>query len=125
MSYTHTWEKKGLLAVHAGELTCESILSSINSMCGDARFDDIDYRIVDFRSIEKLNITVDETKIIAHHDIASAKSNPRIRLAIVSGDESVRALSALYESEAAEVSWKIQIFSSMDKARLWVSQRDD
>ncbi len=121
MPYTNKWESKGLLTKHYGVVTIDEILHSINEVCGDERFDDIHYRLIDLLDVEKVVSTIEDIDAIIALDMASSRFNKKIKLAIVSNGESMQALTAYFISQANELPWEIHSFSTNDEAREWVS----
>lgn len=120
MPYKNMWESKGLLTKHYGVVSLDEILFSINEMCGDERFDDINYRLVDLLDVEKVASTIEDIDAIIALDMVSSIFNKKIKLAIVSSDEGMQALAAYFISQADELPWDIHSFSAVEEAREWV-----
>jgi len=121
MSYKFIWESKGLLVEYSGTFSKEEIVSSINEMCGHEKFDNIAYRIVDLTGIDENQVTVDDVKTIVAHDLALSKINSKLKFAVITENESLQGLAALYELESNTIPWEFRQFTTLQKARVWVS----
>ena len=104
MPFTIAWEPSGTYTRFTGEVAGEEIIAHSGELQGDARFDTIRYVIADFLEAE-VSITLDQVREIAAIDAIAARSNPRIRVGIVSGGETMDAGGALYKAEHADSPW--------------------
>jgi len=84
MPYKTTWLANGIIWTYSGVLTGNELLNSNFEIFGDERFDDIRYQIVDLSAVEKVEVTENHMRKIAHLDMAAARTNPRIKVAVVS-----------------------------------------
>ncbi len=121
MAYKHIWEAKGLLAKHYGILTVEEILSSINEMYGNVKFDGISYRIVDLSEVDEIIVAVEDVKKLVAHEVVPSMSNSKLKFAVVSTNEKLPELLAAFKHKGGNIPWEIKIHSTIEEAREWVS----
>ncbi len=104
-----------------GEYTTQQIIDSFASLYGDARFDDTRGQVRNYRDV-KGEFTVDDVRKIAAFDRAAAKTNPNMKVAVVTrADESHSAFAALYDAELYESNWEVNIFTCEQEAMDWVA----
>jgi len=125
LSYQIIWEQHGVVEQFSGSITSAQILSCNESVCADSRFDAIRYQIHDLLDVSMAEITdIAETlqlvERIAATDKAAAKSNPKVRIAIVTRHETLGTLASFYSSELSNSSWTCEIFESVAAARKWL-----
>ena len=96
-------------------------------MQSDPRFDDLRYTLSNYLNIDGLEFDVDKiTHIISKHakiNAAASLSNPHIKRAIVTTDETVIAFANLYiaESESEKNAWQLNVFSNLADAQAWIN----
>lgn len=123
MPYTTTWEAHGVVWNYSGTLTGNELLQSNLEIFGDERFDDIRYQIVDLTAVNAMEVTGKHMRKIAHLDMAAARTNPRVRVAVVTTSEGGIDITDIYNQYTAEKSpWQTKIFSTREAAEAWVSQ---
>lgn len=121
MPYTIEWHDRGIVWTYTGTLTGPELLQSNFEIFGDGRFDEIEYQIADLTGVEKFELTETHMQKIAHLDMAAARSNPRIRVAVVTGSKTGVELTRIYQKNVTEKStWKIGIFENPEDARIWL-----
>jgi hypothetical protein len=122
MPYTTAWERRGVVWRYWGTVSGEEILRSNQEIYGDARFDEMDYQIVDFTSVERFEVTEEDMVVMAANDRAAALTNPSVLVAVAARDALIKDLSALYEAETAESPWQHSVFESVEDARAWATR---
>jgi len=120
MTINIKWEDKGIYWKCSGIVTAEEIFETDKKINGDSRCDDVRYQIIDLLDVTDLNVKAREVTEIAHYDKAAALSNPRMKIAIVSKDETIQSLASLYLAESMESQWKSSIFNTIEDALEWV-----
>lgn len=126
MPYTTTWHDRGIVWTYTGTLNGPELLESNFEIFGDERFDDIEYQIADLTGVEKFELTETHMRKIAHLDMAAARSNPKIKVAVVTGSETGVELTRIYQKHVTEKStWEIGIFESLEDAKTWLGLQDD
>lgn len=89
---------------------------------GDSRFDSLTYKIVDFLGIGTIRLTEEIIKKIAYFDMAASKTNPNLKVAILSKDAVLDDYSALYAAYMTETAWEIQFFTDRQTLEAWVKK---
>jgi hypothetical protein len=121
MPYQTTWHTNGILWTYSGVLTGDELLNSNFEIFGDERFDDIRYQIVDLRQVQEIKVNEKHMRKIAHLDIAAARSNPRVKVAILTNKPGGKLLSDTYDKYSAGKSpWETKLFSNIEDARNWL-----
>ena len=122
MPYTIKWEKREAYCKFTGEVSGQEIIDCNMDMYGSASFDTLKICIFDMLDVAKVNMTIDEVKKTSAFDRASAKFNPRIKVAIVSTDKVFQELSKGYLDGMSISPWKGKAFHTLDEAIEWASQ---
>jgi hypothetical protein len=116
-----TWEGKGLYWKFSGEVTGERILRALLKRDMDCRFRGMSYMIVDFSSVEKYVISVDDTLKVAEYDTELDGLAPGLRIAIVTTRDEILESTELYKQNTVGTSWEVGIFPELSVARNWVT----
>ena len=104
------------------EVTGEQQIEVFSGLYGDERFDDTRGQIRNYCEATVNGISVADVQKIAAFDRAAAKSNPRMKIALVtSGSENDSALAALYDAELYGTPWKVSLFNCVNEAMAWVA----
>lgn len=120
MPYEIDWKSDTLVWTYTGRLTGDELLRSNMDIYGDPRFDDLRYQIVDLRAVEHFEVDDIYMRRIAHLDRAAAYSNPRIRVAVVTTDQTGETMNDIYSQQAPESHWETKAFYDFDEALSWV-----
>lgn len=119
MSYEIIWEPKGTVKRFFGRVSSHEMLLSVVEAGGDERFDDMRFVINDFRDIEALELVDEEIQEILALDYGAARSNPRIRIAVVTTHAEILDFTRQYASSPLNA-YPIRAFPSMAEARSWL-----
>ena len=126
MPYTTTWtEDRGIIWHYSGLVTGAEVIRSNMEIYGDERFDTLNYQIVDLREVTRNEISKADMRKIAHLDMAAARSNPRVRVAVVTDDPAAVENSEFYGDIIRKSPWEMAIFRTMDEARAWASDNGE
>lgn len=120
MPYALVWEPNGVTKRYFGRLTIFDLVSATEEAERDARFDTLRFAINDFLAIESLDVTEAGVKRLSAVDAAAALTNPRIKIAVVTRDERIKALTKLYAGPAS-APFPTECFETVDDARAWVT----
>lgn len=121
MPYTISWKAKGIVWTYYGVLTGSDLLESNFRIFGDERFDNINYQIADLTRVETFELTEAHMRKIAHLDMAASRSNPNIKVAVVTTAEVGLELVRVYEKHITEKSaWETSTFASLEEAEAWL-----
>lgn len=123
MPYQISWQEHGVTWHYSGVLTGKDLMQSNFDIFGDERFDDIRYQIVDLTGVEEIQVTEQHMRKVAHLDMAASRSNPRVKVAVVSNSEAATQLNVYYDKYCDEKSpWETRVFGSIEEAEAWVGQ---
>ena len=124
MPYRLTWETGGLYRQYIGDVTIAERRASFESVCGDARFDDLRFVITDYLAVAAYEITPDATAEIAALHIAPLRTNPRIAIAAVATRPDILAAIADFVGYGFTAA-PYRVFSTLQEARRWVDAQED
>lgn len=124
MPFQISWRNQGVEWQFTGRVTGAEIIRTNMEIYGDGRFDDLDYQIVDFSNIDEIQITEDDVKKIAYFDMAASKSNPDLKVAIISQEEKLLSYIGLYAAYMQGIEWDIHIFQNRKMAVEWLQLKD-
>ena len=119
MSYSLTWQDSNAIMSFEGNVVFQDLYEADNIMYGDSRFDNMKYLIVDFSKTEKLELTEEETQIIAELDKGSSRWNNKIKLAVVTSDSYLIERIKPYIESMQDTEWSIKIFENIFEAKKW------
>ncbi len=119
------WEENHTLYVkYSGSISGADARKSQEAFGSDERFDRLNAILLDGSEIVENLYTEKDVEIISAITIAQAKTNPTIKNAVVvDATENGIALSAFYKFLADETAWDIELFSSEEDARQWLSSK--
>jgi hypothetical protein len=118
--YEIAWQQpNGLIKRHFGHVTSSEVLAANVQAEADARFDDLNYVINDFRDCTGLTVSPDDIAEIAAIDKAASKTNPHIRIAVVATNSEVLAAATAYANDPL-TTFTVRLFSSMNDACSWL-----
>lgn len=123
MPYHIEWKKDTVIWTYTGRLTGEEILQSNMDIYGDERFDTLRYQIVDLRAVDEFAVDEHHMHKINHIDRAAAYTNPRIRVAVVTNDQSIESITDTYIEQSPESHWPTQTFYDFDEALRWIKSK--
>ena len=86
---------------------------------GDKRFDDLAYKIIDLSSVTEFQFSESELKKIAYLDSAAARSNPRIKIAVITSTLEAEEIMQRYQKYSNNT-WQMKFFKSRPAADAWV-----
>lgn len=121
MACVITWEAKGVLFTHSGEVTTQEVMAMNDIIYGDVRFDSITYQIADYTDVTRNLITGPEAKVVGSLDKASAQWNTKkMKLAVVTNDMQFIPIVNLYFQQLEGTGWEGKIFEDLASAYSWV-----
>jgi len=120
MSYTISWTNNGVEWTYSGVLSFKDIIESNEAIYGDPRFDDLRYQIVDLTKVDSFEVSDQNMKQIAHLDKAAARTNPRIRLAVIAVEGGGLDVAKAYKKHSENSAWESEIFDTREEAEAWL-----
>jgi len=121
VAYSNRWEERGLVKVFTGDISGEEVLKSTSEVHGDPRFDNLKYVINDFLQVDDARATDQDIARLAAIDRAASRSNPNIRIAVVTKREDIRHWAEQYVKYSVDCPYETQLFTDIEAARSWIS----
>ena len=121
MPYTLDWEPKGVYWEYSGDVSGAEIIEASTAIYGDPRFDELNYKLVNFLKITSFDVQKMDIMMIASQHKAAALSNRRIKTAIV-----VNEPSPLLDAFIAQLSnspWEVKAFNCLVEASTWLGRK--
>ena len=115
------WLPEGVYWKYYGDVTGKEIISASKKIYGDPRFDQLKFKLVDFRDAESVQIDKNEVAEIAFQHKAAALSKHNIKNAIVVNN-SDNKMATLFASFFNDTSWEVKIFQDMNEAQNWIGK---
>ena len=114
MSYKLTWKYSGIVSG-------EEIIEASTAIYGDARFDKLRYKLVDFLEIESLEAGEKEVALVAfqHQSAATYKTNIKNALVIKSEQSELAHKFVEFSNDSL---WPIKVFHNLDDANEWLGR---
>lgn len=121
MPYTTHWTAQTITWTYSGKLTGDELIQSNMEVYGDPRFDDIRHQIVDLRGITENLVGDSHMRTVAHLDMAAARSNPKIKIAVITHNRKGMEMSDTYDSHTVSKSpWVTKAFCTIEQAHEWL-----
>lgn len=120
MPFDLRWEPNGLYRRSYGTVTAADALAFRYAVSGDPRLDKLRYVIIDYSdAVASDDLTQAMVGQLAAFDRGIATTNPRIRAAVVSTDETIRSLIDMY-CETRLGTYPIRLCATVVEARRWI-----
>lgn len=119
MPYQLHIEPEGVRINWCGHVRGQDMIRFLAHIHGHEAFDGLRYKLHDFSACTGLSFASEEIEEIAALDAAAAYTNPRIRIAIVSGHPRVARGIAHY-AQLGLSPFVIRQFASIHNARVWL-----
>jgi hypothetical protein len=119
VTYQINWEPRGVVKRFFGQVTDHDMLQSVLDTESDSRFDDLRYAINDFSGITGSSVGMPTIEDISIADSGAARSNPSIRVAVVTTSPEIRLLAERYASSPLNA-YETRIFATEAEARNWL-----
>jgi len=117
---------EGIVYVHSGTLEGEAIVERSRLHYESLDYNKLRYQIVDFRGLERVEMTTEQLRELARIDSESTKKKrPDHKLAGVLDSDSMQAILKLWEVYLDNPAINVKIFWSMEAARKWIDEGDD
>ena len=122
MAHLNKWEGKGLYREFKDNITGREVLNINLTIQGDPRFDNIKYVINDFTQIADFYFSDIDIKLLAVTDNIAAKSNPRLKIALIVTLEPLLKWADSYCEHMKGSPYICEIFDNISDAEKWVSK---
>jgi len=121
MAYQNIWENEGVYSKFQGTIDAEEVHCAVDEVESDTRFDSIRYVINDFLEATEFTVTPKDISVRVAIDNAAARTNPDIRIALVTVDQIVKDLIGIYIEQMESSPYETRIFATLDEARRWLT----
>ena len=121
MAHLNKWEGKGLYREFKGNIAGREILNINFTIQCDPRFDKIKYVINDFTQITDFHFSDMDINGLVISDNIAAKSNPRLKIALIVTLEPLLKWADLYCEHMKGSPYICEIFDNISDAEKWVS----
>ncbi len=121
MPYDLNWEPSGVVFRFSGVVSDGDLIASNEKVYASTRFPSMKYQIVDFASIETLDVSNATVQAVAGMDERAAVMNSDVKVAIITSAPFVRGMSNIYALThgARGGSWTTKTFEREEDARAW------
>ena len=121
MPYRLEWNNKTALVIFDGIMSRQGLRDVGNAFYGDSRLDALECLIADFNNADLSQLTFDDINTIASIDSATVMYKPKLKMAFVTSDHSVREVLKKYidTSETLSSTWNYSVFNKYEDARNW------
>lgn len=123
MTFNINWDKTGVYVKFRGIVSSQDLIDANNYVISNKNFESINYQIFDFNNIDQFNITQEDINIIGTMDKSQTDFKKEMKVAIVTHDDYVRKITTDYKEIMSDSSWVTKIFSDVESARKWASQK--
>jgi hypothetical protein len=117
------WHGKAVHWKFSGVSEADEQIEKFSSLYGDERFDSTRAQIRNYNDATNRKFSLNEIKRIAAYDLAAAKTNPQMKIALVldSKDQEKTAFMSFYDAELYDCTWQVSFFESLEDALVWVA----
>ena len=115
------WVTQELLVTrYQGDVTGEALIDSSLAKSGDARLDNIQFIVGDWRDTRAISLTPDDVEALVACLSPISRICPEAKACtIVKPDSTGNALAAYYRMLCDELSWDVEVVHSMEEAYEW------
>jgi hypothetical protein len=123
MAWEVIWEPRGVWRVFSGTLELGDLLSSVDVVQKDGRYDSLRYSINDFLAVDHFHdpegITRGVDQVLGQA-IGGSFSNSNLVMAIVATRPEIVAVAQIF---LGGVPYPVRLFSTVEAAREWVDEK--
>lgn len=119
MSYAISWEANGAVKRFFGNVTGDDMIQAVVEIEAGGRFDDMRYVINDLLDATGFSCSSQDVDEIAAVDMAAARTNKDIRIAVVATQPGIIELARQYADSPMNV-YPARIFATLADARSWL-----
>ncbi len=123
MPYEINWERNGVVVRFTGVFDFKENVNANNEIYRDSRCDSINYAIWDVSDVSEMAVNEVETLLIAMQDQSCSSLVPKIKLAFLAQDETLRGFFNQYTAhyQSRKTGWDFKVFDNMESIRAWVT----
>jgi hypothetical protein len=120
MPYENHWTENGLYRKFTGTVSGMEIFKSNTELHGDARFDELQYILNDFTTIDNYDICDVDINLIANSDKVSQIVHRNVKVAIVVDKPELYDWVDKYFLEIGQAAFDCRLFHNCDEAKEWI-----
>ena len=123
MPYEINWERNGVVVRFTGVFDFKENVNANNEIYSDSRCDRLNYAIWDVSDVSEMAVNEVETLLIAMQDQSCSSLVPKIKLAFLAQDETLRGFFNQYAAhyQSRKTGWDFKVFDNMESTRAWVT----
>ena len=121
IKYTHDWV--GVEFICSGVVTGADIIGANKEIYSNENFLRQRYQIVDRTNCTEYRVSNEEMRIIAEQDIAAAKINPNIIIALIATTDLQFGMSRVYHALVGDRGFLTEIFRDRKSAKEWIENQ--
>lgn len=121
MAYQITWEDHGVYVRLSGHTSDEEVAEVARVCQADVRLTDMRYSQNDFLACIGVTYSEDTVEEMAATDGAARRSNPRLRIAVVSKSSKILAMAKSYMLATFD-QFPMRVFSTVEAASSWLER---
>ena len=122
MAWEVIWEPRGVVRRFSGTLTLDDLLTSVDVVQKDLRYDRLRYSINDLLAVEDFadpDSIIRGIELVLGQAIGGSFSNGNLVMAIVATQPGVVAVAQAFLGGV--VPYPVKLFSTVEEARAWVN----
>ncbi len=121
MPYEIDWQPLGVAYRFSGVVSDEDLRAATGEVNASPVLLTMKYLIADFSVIEEFDVSSETVRMIADSDSKASKTNPDVKVAIITTALLMRGMSNMYAitHQLSEGSWTTKLFESEEDARSW------
>jgi len=117
---THTDNDSGVEILASGDIYGKDIIEIYPDIYNRDTLHKQKFRLIDRTGCDKYFVSTKDLKAIAELDIAAAKINPNIIIAIVSPTQVTRDAAEIWKTFIKESTFKTELFNDRSSAIKWI-----
>lgn len=123
MPYEISWEKHGCVIHFTGNLNDGVLLSVVADVQGNPLFDNLHYIVADHSCCTQFSVNPDCLEYVIATYAASALSNNRIKVALISASPEIFAGTYRFITSPLTV-FQSRIFKTLESANKWLGRQE-
>jgi hypothetical protein len=121
MSHSITWEKRGPCIRYSGVVDFADFMDAITAVHNNPEYASLRYVIHDMTGPVEFDFSAVEMTTIASHELGARYTNPDVRAAVATSNESMGAFITQF---GAMTQIHIGFFPTLEEARAWADRSD-
>ncbi len=119
MSFNLNWIEDDVVIIFEDDVDFEDITQANEIIYGSQKFDNMEYQILDFQNVTKVNISKDELEVIGTLEKSATVWNDEVRIACVTKEDYIREIFREYAKTMKDTHWECELFDSFSDAEKW------